>query len=157
MNPDRVVSCQEDGMFGSADLRKHSFFGGLSQEQIEKIVPLMIRQTHNAGDTILVEGALNDKIHFLVEGKVAVLKGNTLLCELAEGKIFGEMEVLDIMPSCADVKALTDVTVMTISSKSLREIYQNDLKAFSLIVMNLARDLSRRLRFANEVVAGGNE
>jgi hypothetical protein len=39
---------------------------------------------------------------------------------------------------------------MSISNKSLREIYKIDLKSFSLIIMNLARDLSRRLRRMNE-------
>jgi hypothetical protein len=38
------------------------------------------------------------------------------------------------------------VELMSISNKSLREIYRSDMKTFSMIIMNLARDLSRRLR-----------
>jgi CRP-like cAMP-binding protein len=141
-------------MFGSADLQKHSLFGGFTTEQIDGIVPLMNHETFKAGDTILVEGSPNDKIHFLVEGKVAVTKGAVLLSELDKGHTFGEMEVLDVMPSAATTKALTDVTVMTMSNRVLREIYHNDIKSFSLLIMNLARDLSRRIRSANAKLAG---
>ena len=144
-------------MIGSAALKKHSLFGGIAEEQIDKIIPLMNRETFNAGDTILAEGSLNDKIYFIVEGKVAIIKDGTLLCELPEGNTVGEMEVLDVMASAATVKAVTDVAVMSISNKSLREIYKNDLKTFSLMVMNLARDLSRRLRFANKQITGEDE
>jgi hypothetical protein len=46
---------------------------------------------------------------------------------------------------------------MTMSNRVLREIYHDDTKTFSLLLMNLARDLSRRIRYANEKLAGENE
>jgi CRP-like cAMP-binding protein len=144
-------------MFGSEALQKHALFGGFSVEQIDEIVPLMSHETFNAGETILVEGTPNDKIRFLVEGKVAVLKGDILLSELTEGQTFGEMEVLDVMPASATVKAVTDVTVMTMSNRVLRKIYHEDTKTFSLLLMNLARDLSRRIRHANAKLAGEDD
>jgi CRP-like cAMP-binding protein len=147
---------EEEVMFGSEALQKHSLFGGFSVEQIDKIVPLMKNETFKAGDTILAEGTPNDKIYFLVEGKVAILKGDILLSEVPEGNTFGEMEVLDIMSASATAKAVTDVTVMTMSNRALREIYHDDAKTFSLLLMNLARDLSRRIRYANEKMTGEN-
>jgi CRP-like cAMP-binding protein len=144
-------------MFGSSVLKKYSLFGGIPEEQIDKIIPRMLQETYNAGDTILVEGSPNDKIHFLVEGTVAVIKGDLLLCELTEGNTFGEMEVLDVMPSTATTKALTNVTVMTMSNRALREIYHEDIKSFALLLMNLARDLSRRIRYANKKVVCGED
>jgi CRP-like cAMP-binding protein len=65
------------------------------------------------------------------------------------------MEVLDVMPAAATIKAVTSVTVMSISNKAFREIYKKDIKSFSLLLMNLARDLSRRLRVTNEMVVDG--
>jgi CRP-like cAMP-binding protein len=64
------------------------------------------------------------------------------------------MEVLDVMPSAATNVALEPTRVMSISNRSLRSIYKTDVKAFSLMLMNLARDLSRRLRKMNDLVAG---
>jgi len=142
-------------MVEPATLQKHSLFGGLLEEQIKMILPLMEHEQYQPGDVILVEGTTNDKIFFIVEGRVSIIRGNKIIYDLSEGNTFGEMEVLDIMPSAATVKAVTNVTAMSISFKSLREIYHNDIKSFSLLLMNLARDLSRRLRIANEIMLDG--
>jgi len=57
------------------------------------------------------------------------------------------------MPSVASIKSISNVKVMSISNKALRDIYKLDIKIFSLIIMNLARDLSRRLRRMDEKLA----
>ena len=136
-------------------LQKYSFFGGLPEEQIEKILPLMELESYGPDTDIIVEGRINDRIYFLISGDVAVIKGGVSLTRLGEGEIFGEMEVLDVMPSAATIRSLCDVTVMAISNKAFREIYKSDIKAFSLMTMNLARDLSRRLRKMNEKAVDG--
>jgi CRP-like cAMP-binding protein len=134
---------------------KYSLFGGLFEEQIEKIIPLMTQEVYKPGDVIITESTPNDKILFIVEGRVSIVRGGKIIYDLAEGNTFGEMEVLDVMPCAATIKAVSDVTVMSISNISLREIYKNDIKSYSLLLMNLARDLSRRLRVANEIMMEG--
>jgi CRP-like cAMP-binding protein len=131
-------------------LQKYSLFGGLLEEQIEKFLPLMEPASYEAGRDILVEGELNDKIWFILEGKVQVMKAGIHLSSMIEGDMFGEMEILDIMPSAATIRAVTAVNVVSISNKSLRDIYKIDIKSFALIIMNLARDCSRRLRAMDE-------
>jgi CRP-like cAMP-binding protein len=110
----------------------------------------MEQAAYEPGDDIIVEGERNDRIRFILEGRVAVVKGGIVLSEFGAGDFFGEMEVLDVMPSVATIKALSAVQVISISNKSLREVYKLDIKSFSLIIMNLARDLSRRLRRMDE-------
>jgi len=134
-------------------LQKHSLFGGLLEEQIEKILPLMQQENFGPGETIITEGKPNDKIYFLIEGQVSVNKGEVVLYRFGEGEAFGEMEVLDVMPAVASIKSLSQVTVISISNKGLHEIYKMDVKIFSLVIMNLARDLSRRLRRMDEKLA----
>jgi CRP-like cAMP-binding protein len=128
-------------------------FGGLLEDQIDRIRPLMEQESYEPGDDIIVEGTPNDRIRFILEGRVAVLKEKIILSEFGEGDAFGEMEVLDVMPSVATIKALSPTKVMSISNRALREIYKIDAKSFSLMIMNLARDLSRRLRRMDERVA----
>jgi CRP-like cAMP-binding protein len=137
-------------MVNSQTLQRYSLFGGLMKEQIEKILPLMEQETYGPNVDIIVEGTPNDKIRFITEGRVAILKRNVFILELPEGSTFGEMEVLDVMPSAATARSLTGVSVMSISNKALRQIYRTDLKSFSLLLMNLARELSRRLRGMDE-------
>jgi CRP-like cAMP-binding protein len=133
-------------------LQKYSLFGGITEDQINKILPRLGEESYDPDADIIVEGHRNDKIRFILEGKVAVIKGGVILSEFGEGDAFGEMEVLDIMPSAATIRARTPVRLMAISNKTLHEIYKTDPDVFSMLIMNLARDLSRRLRKMNEIV-----
>jgi CRP-like cAMP-binding protein len=139
-------------MIESSSLQHYSLFGGFLKEQIDKILPLVENESYEEGDNIIVEGYRNDKLRFIIDGRVAVVKQGVILSEFGEGEVFGEMEVLDIMPSVATIKALTATQVMAISNKALHDIYKADIQAFSLLIMNLARDLSRRLRKLDERV-----
>ena len=138
-----------------SSLQKYSLFGGLLEEQIDKLLPLMEQETYEAGADIIVEGASNDKIRFILEGRVAASKKNITLFEFKEGDAFGEMEVLEVMPSAATVTALAPTRLMSISYRALRKIYMLDSNIFSLLLMNLARDLSRRLRYVDDQIAEG--
>jgi CRP-like cAMP-binding protein len=140
-------------MIEPSALQNYSLFGGLLEEQINVLIPLMKQETYKAGDAIITEGDLNDKIHFILEGSVMVMKRGIILYQFREGDTFGEMEFLDVMPSAATIKAMTPTTIMSISHRNLRQVYKNDIKAFALIIMNLARDISRRLRNMDEKAA----
>ena len=138
-------------------LQKYALFGGLTKDQIESVIPHLRQHEYNEGEVIIKEGDLNDKIYFLLEGQVSVLKGDTLLTKFGIGDNFGEVEVLDVMPAVASIKALSKITAMSVSNKELREIYKMDINIFSLIIMNLARDLSRRLRRMDEKLAAAEK
>jgi CRP-like cAMP-binding protein len=127
-------------------LQRYSLFGGLLKEQIEKILPLIEYESYDTGDSIIAEGDCNDRIRFILEGRVAIVKGGIILYEFGEGEEFGEMEVLDIMPSAATAKAKIPTNTISISNKALHSIYKTDIDIFAMLIMNLARDLSRRLR-----------
>ena len=133
-------------MIDSSVMHKYSLFDGLENNQIDSIVSLMEEESYDAGTEIITEGNQNYKIYFILEGRVAAIKNGISLQEMDEGTIFGEMEVLDVRPSAATVKALAFTRVMVLSIDALGEIYETDLKIYSFIIMNLARDLSRKLR-----------
>ena len=133
-------------MIDSSVLGQYSLFDGLEQEQIGSILPLMEQEEFESSTDIIVEGTQSDRLRFILEGRVAVTKCGMLLMELEEGAVFGEMEVLDVMPVEATVTALVPTKVIALSVNALGEIYENDLKTYSFIIMNLARDITRRLR-----------
>jgi CRP/FNR family cyclic AMP-dependent transcriptional regulator len=135
-------------------LQKYSLFGGVTCEQIEKIKPLLGTKHFEAGECPQIEGQPNDKIYFILSGEVEVIKQGVVIARLREGETFGEMELLDIMPSIATIRAATPLEVVMISNRALYDISKLDLKTFSMVVMNLARDLSRRLRRMDELACG---
>ena len=140
-------------MIDSSVLGQYSLFDGLEQTQIDGILPLMKHEVYEAGEDIISEGGHNDKLYFILEGRVAVVKSGIILSEFSEGVVFGEMEVLELAPVEATIKTLTSAKIMSLSIDALGEIYETDLKTYAFIIMNLARDLSRRLRHMNEKVA----
>jgi len=138
-------------------LQKYSLFGGVTSEQIENIKPLLSSAHFEAGECPQIEGQPNDKIFFILSGEVDIIKQGVVIARLKEGETFGEMELLDIMPSIATVRAVTPLEVVTISNRALYEISKRDLKTFSMMIMNLARDLSRRLRRMDELACRDEE
>jgi CRP-like cAMP-binding protein len=131
-------------------LQQYSLFGGLIEDQIEQILPHVELKKYEAGETIMIEGERNDKIYFIIQGHVDIVKDGNILLHLDEGDTFGEMEVLDVMPSAATGRVVETSMIASISNKALRQIYKQDTNIFSLMIMNLARDLSRRLRRMDE-------
>lgn len=130
---------------------KYSLFGGLKTEDLAKISHLFGFAAYAAGEEIIREGSRNDTIYFIRSGRAAVSRRGVPILELRAGDTFGEMEVLDVMPAVASIGAAEEVQVATISNRALHEIYRLDPKIFSLFMMNLARDLSRRLRRMDEL------
>jgi CRP-like cAMP-binding protein len=76
------------------------------------------------------------------------------LRHLGPGDCFGEMALIDMSPRSASVIALEDCSALRLTNADLHRVYQADLEQFALIQMNIARELSRRLRIANERLFG---
>jgi CRP-like cAMP-binding protein len=140
-------------MIGASELQNYSLFGGLMPGQIESIIPLMRHEKYQAGEDLIAEGEQNGRVFFIISGRVAVIKNDLVLMEFKEGNTVGEMEVVDMMPSAATVRAREPVEAISLSNSALYEIYKQDIKVFAIIVMNLARDMSRRLREMDERVS----
>jgi len=136
-------------MINSAVLWQYSIFDGLENEQIDYIINLIKEEVFEPGEDIIVENGPNDKIHFILDGRVSVIKNEIVLMELVEGDVFGEMEVLEILPVEATIRAALKTKLLTLSVDALGELFEYDLKTYSFIITNLARDLSRRLRRMN--------
>ena len=136
-------------MIKSSELLRYSLFDGLEKEQIDSILSLMEFEAFEADTDIVEEGSSNSKIHFILDGFVMVIKDGVKLMGLGEGGVFGEMEVLEILPVEATIRTVTATKVMTLSIDALGEIFETDLKTYSFILMNLARDIARRFRLLN--------
>ena len=152
-------------MIEGKGLRRYSFFGGLDDEQLDFVCSMLTEERFPPGEVILHEGELNSKVFFIQEGQVGIDKyrcnsdGNTgsetmHIADLQVGDTFGEMELIDVQPCVATVTALSDVSVLTLSNVDLYALRKRDLKAFTLVMMNLARDISRRLRAMDSRFSG---
>lgn len=135
-------------------LQNIAIFGALSSATLDFLLHRAIEVECLQGDYFFKEGDVAQSIYVLERGEVAVLKRwedrYYLLRELKAGACFGEMALMDMHPRSAGVRALCDAEAFKISSTALFELYQHDLEQFTLFQMNLGREVSRRLREADE-------
>ena|SRR2546430_1745650 len=116
-------------------------------------------QSRATPDCVIVrEGEVGNRFFLIGEGLVRVCKhfGQPREVELARfgpGEFFGEMCILETLPRSATVQAVTDTTVYSLSSLTFYHLYQAMPAQYSILVVNIARDLSRRLRHLDEIFA----
>jgi CRP-like cAMP-binding protein len=94
----------------------------------------------------------------MVEGDVDVIKRYdtdhaVTLAVLHRGNFFGEMCVVDPVPRAATVRAQTAGSVLEITSATLYHLFRKMPDQYAIMVLNLARDLARRLRLLDEAYA----
>ncbi len=74
------------------------------------------------GATIIEEGAFEDHLFVVVDGRVRVHRGGTTLVELGAGAIVGELAVLVPEPRSATVTALEPTRLLTVRKPVLDEL-----------------------------------
>ena len=139
-------------------LRDVGLFGALSDEFLEHLVATLDTVRVLPGDTIFREGDPAREMYVVLDGEIEVLKKSrrgreTRVAILGPNDCFGEMSIIDMQPRSATVRALGPARMLKISTEEMDSLYRHDLKSYTLIVLNLARDLSRRLRVTDGLLA----
>lgn len=135
-------------------------FGGLTEDQLLLIHDYLDEQTYVQGTHILKQGEPNNTVYFIAEGEVSIQKHplgkenqQRVITTLHAGDSFGEMELIDIQSCAASVVCLTDVRVISLSNQNLYKLSTTHLKTYTMLILNLARDISRRLRSTDNLLA----
>ncbi|MGZ5971235.1 MAG: cyclic nucleotide-binding domain-containing protein [Polyangiales bacterium] len=140
-------------------LREIGLFGGLSDETISSLVSELVLEQIEPGTLVMREGETAREMFVVLGGELEVLKrgagGNEArVAMLGPGDWVGEMSIIDVMPRSATVRALAPSLLLKISAEDLDKLYRRDVKSYALFVLNMARELSRRLRVADGILAG---
>ena len=137
-----------------AILQQMPIFGGISDKALQFMLAKSSTVRLAAGDYFFHEGDKADALFVLEQGKVSITKcweeQNCIIRYLSQGDCFGEMALIDLGPRSATVRAEEDCCAIELSLAVLHELYEQDPTQFALIQMNLARELSRRLREVND-------
>lgn len=135
-------------------LRKMPLFGGLNNDTLQLIIDHGERITVKAGDFFFRGGDPGKSLFCIIDGSVTVEKFvNDKPCELGQlgaGDCIGEMALIDFQPRSASVRANCDCHALEIPGSSLRALFKRDLEQYLMIMMNMGREVSRRLRKADE-------
>jgi CRP/FNR family transcriptional regulator, cyclic AMP receptor protein len=142
----------------AAQLSEIGLFGGLSGSILEELSGTLVQIDLPPGATAFREGESGREMFVILEGEMEVLKRSKRDLEarmaiLGVHDWFGEMSILDVMPRSATVRALAPSRLLRITAQDLDALYRRDIKSYSLLVLNIAREMSRRLRVADGLLA----
>lgn len=104
-----------------AILRTLKFFHDFSQSEILEVLRASTWQDYEAGEEIVKEGEMDDRFYVIVSGSVAVMRNGNPVGELEAGDCFGETSYVRGAKRLATIKALTNVTLMKVSSTLLEQ------------------------------------
>jgi CRP/FNR family cyclic AMP-dependent transcriptional regulator len=134
-----------------------AIFGGLLGDALEHVADRMLRRDVAAGEVLVREGEPGHEMFVVRTGAVEVFKragaADMRLALLRQGACFGEMALIDIQPRSAGVRTTESSTILSLSHADLASLWKADAEAFTLVVMNIAREISRRLRKADLLLA----
>lgn len=135
-------------------LKNMPIFGGLTDESLGLILELSRSVVVAEGEYFFRQNDAGNATYVLERGRVAIWKlwdgAQHLLRTLGPGDCFGEMALIDFGPRSASVQAETESAALEMSPGCLLEVAKLDLEQYAMIYMNMARELSRRMRHADE-------
>jgi CRP-like cAMP-binding protein len=133
-------------------------FGGFTPQHLEWIIAAGTVGTIGAGAQVISEGEPARSLFVVCEGEMEICKrgshgSEVRLAVLKMGDCVGEMSLIDIQPRSATVRALTPATLFRLSHAEIGKLYQLHPEVYTLLVLNIAREISRRLRLADKLLA----
>jgi CRP-like cAMP-binding protein len=137
-------------------LKKVTIFAGLSEDALKRILAESSFAEFAAGEVIIREGTQATDIFVVLEGRVKVVLGlghePLEMYEFGAGSCLGEVSVIGILDHSASVVAFEDTRVMGVSRKLLMRIGETDKETFALLILNIARELARRLHRTDHIL-----
>ncbi|MHB8873677.1 MAG: cyclic nucleotide-binding domain-containing protein [Myxococcaceae bacterium] len=129
-------------------------FGGLEDGTLDRIIGMLVEQRFDKGAIVCREGETGRSMYVVRAGEVVVCRraDSGLLVKmvrLGAGEFFGEMTLIDIQPRSATVVVETPSTLYALTNKDLYRLYQDDVAGYVMVLQNICRELSRRLRKAD--------
>ena len=139
-------------------LQQMPLFGGLTESALRVLLSHAQEVTRPASGLFFSEGERGDALYVLNSGEVELTKDAEddpmVLTRLKPGDCFGEMAIIDFSPRSATARAVVESQALEVSMDGLLALYQSDVEQFAMIHMNMARELSRRLRQLGDRLRG---
>ncbi len=136
-------------MSDSASLVLRSSLGAeLSEDEARTLSGLMTPRELHDGEYLIEEGALDDSLHVLLEGKVEVVKHTgagdiSSLAVLREGDLAGELSFIDGHEHTVGLRALTHTQVMTLKRADFEKIIDEQPRLVYKVMRAIARSTHR--------------
>lgn len=133
---------------------------GLDEKALQFLGGFAIEENYAAGATIVQEGEPGDRVFFICQGKVHIVKDHgkelpVLLAEMGPSDYFGEMSLVESFVRSASVVAVEPTRAFTLKGANFYKLYRAQPDQYGIVILNIARDLARRLRRLDERFVNG--
>jgi CRP-like cAMP-binding protein len=131
-----------------AMLRTMQIFQGLQPSDLELLLGDLRLREYARDELIFHQGDESRQVYFVLKGKVRVYKisaggGETSIDIFGENDVIGELAALDNQPRSATAKAITAVSLLTMTQES----FLQRLESMPGLAVGLARVLAQKLRW----------
>ena len=131
---------------------KFALFGGLSPEQMHMILAQSEMLRVDQGEFVFRRGDSPKEIYIILGGRIGFYLEDMTIKEFSAGFSFAESALIGIQSQVVDAKALEDSELLIVSKRKLLQLFENDPVVFGMFILNIARELSRRLAIAGELL-----
>ena len=138
-------------------LRSIPIFGGLEDPKLDSVLALLEEKDVPMGSPVVRQGETARCMYVVFSGEMMVRRAAPSgvmrkVVRLKRGEFFGETTLIEIHPSDVSIVVDQPARLYALSNRGLYTLYQRDAGAYLILVMNIARELSRRLRKAENRV-----
>jgi len=153
MNALNYISCDAK----AEDVR--NAFNFLSTEEIEELCPYLELREWKADAVVMKQGAEEDYVGFLIEGKLAVKKKTgywdktIIIAILEKGAMVGEGAFIASGPRSNDVIAMEPCKLLTLSAPRMDELTRKNSLLSIKLMKRMLFIMSKRLRKASERIS----
>lgn len=129
-----------------------SFFGGADEDELDQIMEYVDEVEVEAGNYIYREGDPPGDLYILLEGEMEFYILEEKVARGEPGILFGMSAAIGIQKQLVSALAKTDVKLAVISKRLFMTMCKKNPELFGKVILNVARDLARDLKFLREYV-----
>lgn len=107
-------------------LARMRLFRPLSDREILRVLQVTDVVTYDDGEDIMTQGSNGEELFIVVEGKVDVIRGETVIASLEQGAHVGEMVLVRNQPRSATVRSRGTSELMIIRRRDFFELLRNE-------------------------------
>jgi CRP/FNR family cyclic AMP-dependent transcriptional regulator len=131
--------------------------GGLPEQVLGRVADLARVLRLPAGGEAFAEGDPARGMYVVREGELEICKRGRsgeefCLAVLKPGDCVGEMSLIDIQNRSATARAVIPTELYVLDHAVIASLYHSELEVYTLFMLNIAREISRRLRSADQLL-----
>ncbi len=137
-------------------LSRIALFGGITEVQQQELLQRLEVGTCRQGQHVFQKGDEPSHIYIITSGCIELfIPDHEHAVEkkrLGIGECFGQVAVMSIHKHTISAIALEDTEFVVLSRRALLELHHQDVSLFALLMMNIARELARRLQYVDHLL-----